>query len=803
MPASLFQAALEAVARPLDFAADENPGSGHLRDFEDTVRGAAERAGGLAIPRDVRAALRRVAETFARPREGADRAAAVRRALAALARFRDPAFPDEALARSVVVLPGIGPRRADQLERRGLGRVSDLLFHLPVRYDDRRQLTQVGDLEVGLHATFIAEVLVADFLTSGRPRGGRYRRIFQAVVGDETGKVNLKWFRGGEALAALLTKGTRVLVTGDVKRYRFDKELVHPEVERIDAATGEGAALGTLRQIVPDYVTPEGLNPRTFRGMIDRAVEEYADLVAGFLPQAVVRARDLPEPAEALHVVHTPPPDADVDAYRAQASPAHERLVLEELFLLEAGLALRHAARATLPGIAIDVETGQARRAAQTLPFSLTDAQHRSWGEIRADLARPHPMNRLLQGDVGSGKTAVAYLAAVAVAASGRQTALMAPTELLAEQHARTLSRLAESVDPAERVRVALLTSSVARPEADAVRRALADGDVDLVVGTHALVQGDVRFARLALAITDEQHRFGVIQRQALAAKCTGDRHPHALVMTATPIPRTLALTLYGDLDLSVIDELPPGRAPTRTLLLRTGEGRQVVRLIREATSRGEQVYVVYPLVEESEKIDLRSATESAERIRGAFPDLNVDLVHGRLESAERGAAMARFERGETHILVATSVVEVGVDMPGATLMVIEHAERFGLAQLHQLRGRVGRGDRPGTCVLVARGGSEDGEARLRAMLDTTDGFRIADADLRIRGPGEFLGTRQHGHLPDLRVADLLRDARLVSVAREAALEAVRRDPGLGRAPETRRAVELRWGDRLALAGVG
>jgi ATP-dependent DNA helicase RecG len=326
---------------------------------------------------------------------------------------------------------------------------------------------------------------------------------------------------------------------------------------------------------------------------------------------------------------------------------------------------------------------------------------------------------------------------------------------------------------------------------------------VDLVVGTHALVQGDVAFARLALAVVDEQHRFGVLQRAALAGKSHGGLSPHTLVMTATPIPRSLALTLYGDLDLSVIDELPPGRQAPETVLLRSGEGQRVMELIRQTVARGEQVYVVYPLVAESEKIDLRAAVESTERIRAAFPKLRVDLVHGRLDAAARAETMERFVEGSTQILVSTTVIEVGVDVPDATLMVVEHAERFGLAQLHQLRGRVGRRDRVGTCVLVARAASEDSEARLRAMLETSDGFRIADADLRIRGPGEFLGTRQHGRLPDLRIADLVRDTRLLSLAREAALATVRRDPGLRGNADLARAVEHRWGERLALMEVG
>nr|MCS5635043.1 helicase-related protein [Myxococcota bacterium] len=397
----------------------------------------------------------------------------------------------------------------------------------------------------------------------------------------------------------------------------------------------------------------------------------------------------------------------------------------------------------------------------------------------------------------------VALLAILAARSAGSQSALMAPTELLAEQHARTLGALVENAGPGIALRMELLTASRPAAEAARIKAALARGEIDLIVGTHALVQDDVAFRDLGLAIIDEQHRFGVRQRAALARRGPEGLRPHCLLMTATPIPRTLALTVYGDLDVSVIDALPPGRAPVETDLVREGEAGRIVEIIRQTVAKGEQVYVVYPLVEESEKVDLRSALESAEKIRRAFPETEVGMVHGRLPATERADVMDRFAAGKLGILVATTVIEVGVDVANATLMVVEHAERFGLAQLHQLRGRVGRGQRAGRCLLVERGGSEKGEARLRAMLETTDGFVIADADLKIRGPGEFMGTRQSGQLPDLRIADLVRDARWISVAREAALEAVRRDPGLAGDPGLARAVEARWGDRLALVDVG
>ena len=796
---SPFATALAALLKPLLFAAaDEASRAGRVRDLERTVVAAAERAGALSIPRDWRRRLERVARSFAKSLEGDARRKAVDRALATLEPLRAPEAIPEALARGVHELPGVGPRRAAALERRGLRRVMDLLFLLPARYDDRRSRSSIGELQVGTRATFVGEVQVA----GGAHRGRGRRRIFQAVVGDGTGTVNLKWFRGGDALEGSLSKGTRLLVTGDVRRYRFTKELIHPEIEILREGQDEARA-ASGQAVVPDYPVPEGFPPRTLRRAVAAAVGEGADLLAGSLPPSLVRERKLPALADAVREIHALVEPADVDALRSRRSRAHERLILEELYLLELGLALRRAARRSEPGIAIDVATSRAIAAPDALPFRLTSAQRRAWSEIRADLARPHPMNRLLQGDVGSGKTAVAFLAALAVAADGRQAALMAPTELLAEQHERTLRRLAEVGGEVTALRVERLTASQPRAETDAVREGLARGAVDLVVGTHALVQEEVRFARLALAVVDEQHRFGVLQRRALAAKTGDERSPHVLVMTATPIPRTLALTLYGDLDLSVIDELPPGRQAVVTDLLRPGEGRRVVELIRATLERGEQIYVVYPLVEESEKLDLRAATEQYERIREAFRPARADLVHGRQSAAERAAAMARFEAGETRILVSTTVIEVGVDVPAATLMVVEHAERFGLAQLHQLRGRVGRGAAPGTCLLMARGSTEESEARLRALLETTDGFRIADADLRIRGPGQFLGTRQHGRLPELRVADLLADARLVSVAREAALETVRRDPGLARAPALAGAVRERWGDRLVLADVG
>ena len=804
MSESPLQTALHGLTRHLEIAAAEGSDSGgEAPNLAATVCAACRQARALAVPPEVRQCLDSILSLFGKSLAAGSHAMAAERALALVAPLRDPAFGDDLLGRSPACFSGIGPKRTRVLSKRGIKSVLDLLFLLPVRYDDRRSLVRIAELEVGRRATFVARVVGA----KSTHRRGRFGRMLEVVVGDEDGTVGLKWFRGVEALEPVLREGVEVGVTGDVRRYRFNKEIVHPEVEVLGGAEDEegGASdrLDSLRRVVPRYPALEGIPPRTLRRLVESAVEEYGDLVRGFLPPDLVRDENLPGAAEALQEIHFPPRDVDVEMLDPGRSIAYRRLVLEELYLLEIGLALRRSDHFSRPGIALGTGDRATPLPAVALPFALTAAQERCWNEIRGDLGRPQPMSRLLQGDVGCGKTAVAFLGAVAVAGEGHQVAFVAPTELLAEQHIRSLGRLSESSGEGRRLRVALLTASLPRADREVLRARIRAGEVDVVVGTHALLQEQMEFASLALVVIDEQHRFGVLQRAALSERGPGGRTPHTLVMTATPIPRTLALTLYGDLDVSVIDEMPPGRSPVETLLLRDGEGGRILERVRSTAARGEQVYIVYPLVETSEKVDLRAATESARRIRAALPEFNVDLVHGRLDAAARHAAMRRFDIGETQVLVATSVIEVGVDVPNATLMVIEHAERFGLAQLHQLRGRIGRGELLGTCVLVARGGGEDSEARIRALLETNDGFRIADADLRIRGPGEFLGTQQHGSLPDLRIADLVRDVRLVSLAREEALAAVRRDPGLRGAPELRAAVEERWGDRLVLARVG
>ena len=800
--AANFETALDSLRRPIEFAASlKDEKLTRVQDLPGAISRACASLRGLAIPHDLQLFFERLSAQFAEFYEQQGPRAAVEWALSRLEEVADPGLAGQLLGRPTSVLSGVGPRRAETLARRGIRTIGDLLFYLPTRYEDRRTLTDVDGLEVGHRATFVAEVLVVDFISSGAP--GRSRRILQAVVGDERATVNLKWFRGGESIARGLEKGARLLVTGDVRRYRFSKEIIHPDIERIDQGQAEAGGASVPQRVVPRYAAPEGINPRSLRGWILQALKGYGDLVVGHLPASLVRERALPSAATALRAAHEPSEDSDVEAYSEYRSIAHQRLVLEELYLLEVGLCQRRSAQARLPGIRLNGKQAEIESALTSLPFRLTGGQIRAWKEIQADIESGAPMHRLLQGDVGSGKTVLAFLAAWAARVHGYQSALMAPTELLAEQHARTLRKLCGPGAGTLDLSVGLLTAS--RPSSDSarVREALASGELDLVVGTHALVQEGVAYAKLAVAIIDEQHRFGVAQRAALASCGFDGLHPHTLVMTATPIPRTLSMTLYGDLDVSIIDELPPGRSPVRTVVLREGEGDRISAMVRATIARGEQVYVVYPLVEESAKSDLRSALESAERIRAAFPEAVTDVVHGRLEAGQRSRVMERFARGQIQILVSTTVIEVGVDVPNATLMVVEHAERFGLAQLHQLRGRVGRGERPGHCVLVARGASEASEARIQAMLETTDGFKIADADLQIRGPGDFLGTRQSGHLPDLRIADLVRDGQLVAVARKSAIDTVREDPSLRGQPGLARAVEIRWGNQLDLAEVG
>lgn len=704
--------------------------------------------------------------------------------------------PVNVLTQSIQFLKGVGPARAQMLRRLGIETIGDALALLPRRYDDRTNLKPIRSLQVGTQETFEGTILV-----SGSSRTGRGRRLYEMIVGDATGTMRCLWFQFHEAyMRQRYRTGQHVIVTGEVRINAYSgqrKEVHHPDLELIEADEHEPLHTGRM---VPVYPATEGLHQKTLRTVIKRIVDEYAHQVEDCLPPALRQRLRLLEASQALREVHFPTADADLEALNHWSSDAHRRLVFEEFFLLELGLALRQRDTTIEERRIAYRGTGALADQLRTqLPFKLTTAQEHVLAEIMANMRRPHPMNRLLQGDVGSGKTIVALLAMLLAIESGFQAAIMVPTEILAEQHYLTMHRLVEPLG----VRVMLLTSAIKGSRRRELLETIAAGDVDLIVGTHALIQEGLEFKALGLAVIDEQHRFGVLQRATLKRK---GYSPDVLVMTATPIPRTLAMTVYGDLEVSIIDELPPGRLPVITQLCYESRRGQSYELMRQVLRQGRQVYVVYPLIEESEKTDLRAATAMAEQLqREVLPEFRVGLLHGRLKSDQKEHIMRAFSTGDLEVLVSTTVIEVGVDVPNATLMLVEHAERFGLAQLHQLRGRVGRSHHQAYCLLMADFPmSEEAKQRLQTLTEHDDGFMIAERDLEIRGPGEFLGTRQSG-LPELRVAHLIRDQRVLAEARREAFALVAEDPHLSR-PEhegLRQALMNRWQQKFELMHVG
>jgi ATP-dependent DNA helicase RecG len=695
------------------------------------------------------------------------------------------------LATPLQFVKGIGPQRAKLLGNLGLHTVEDALYYLPARHEDRSQLTPIRGLKPDDVTTITGTIRAISPPPRGRPRVP-----LSVLLSDGTDFVPCVWF-GQAYLERIFQRGQRLIVHGRAQRFRSgplqmhvkDYEIVEDEAGETPSDPGD-EHLHTGR-LVPVYGLTRGLTARPMRRLMKRLVEAYVDGLEDPLPPAL-RARHRLEPLPAaIRGGHFPRTDDEFVA-------ARRRLVYDEFLLLQLGLSIRRHRQGRQPGLAMNPPGVLARRLLASLPFALTDAQERVWREIRTDMAEPFPMNRLLQGDVGSGKTIVAGLAVLTAVEAGYQTALMAPTEILAEQHVMTLTALLEPLG----VPVAMLTNAVKGKARESVLTAAAEGALGCVVGTHALVQEVVKFRRLGLAVVDEQHRFGVNQRATLMRK---GQSPDVLVMTATPIPRTLALTLYGDLEVSVIDQLPPGRKSVVTKARPESARAKIYRFLREQVREGRQVYVVYPLVEESEVVDLRAATEMAERLRReVFPDLSIGLLHGRMPFAEKDRVMREFKAGAIHVLVSTTVIEVGIDVPNASVMLVEHAERFGLSQLHQLRGRVGRGPWRSYCILLSGAASEEARQRLAAMTATNDGFKISEADLALRGPGDFFGTRQSG-LPEFRVADLLRDAAALEAARRDAVALVREDPQL-RAPEHRAlrgALLQRWRGKIDLAGVG
>ena len=669
------------------------------------------------------------------------------------------------LAQSVSTLRGVGEKVAADLGRLRLKRVTDLLFHLPLRYQDRTRLTPIGALRAQ-HEALIEGVIEVTQVIYAR------RRALLCRVSDGSGALNLRFFHFNQAQQARLAAGRRVRCYGEVRRGPHVLEMVHPECQII----AQDGPVAVAAELTPIYPSTEGLQQTRIRGLIAQALASLRlseDAAVELLPQHLLDRLGLPTLREALDFVHHPPPDADLEALAESAHPSQRRLVFEELLAHQLGLQrLREAVREFTapkfsPGPLKD-------RVLTAFGFALTGAQARVIAEIEQDFARGAPMLRLLQGDVGAGKTAVAAAVAASALGNGYQVVLMAPTELLAEQHATTLARWFAPLG----VDVLSLTSRLTRAQRKPLIARLAQAAPALVVGTHALFQADVDYARLGLIIVDEQHRFGVDQRLALRDKGARDDHrPHQLIMTATPIPRTLAMTAYADLDISVLDELPPNRRPVRTSVVSEARRADIVARIARACAAGRQVYWVCPLIDESDLVEQQAATDTAQQLAEALPDIEVGLVHGRLRDLDKDAAMAAFVRGATQLLVATTVIEVGVDVPNASLMVIENAERLGLSQLHQLRGRVGRGAAASDCVLLYKAPlSQLARARLEVMRNTTDGFVIADRDLELRGPGELLGTRQAG-AAQFRIADLVRDAGLLRDVQRVAKELLRDHP--------------------------
>ena len=710
---------------------------------------------------------------------------------------READAPRQELKTSITSIKGVGPKLAETLARKGIVTVEDALYLLPNRYEDRRELKRIAELRPGGTEAFFAAVVSAEAQTT---KGGR--RYFEAIVRDETGSLPLKWFHFHPAyMKKNLHPGRRGIFIGDVAQFGFQREMHHPEVEW--AAEGEDLSQVMARdpdnfgRILPVYPLTEGVSQKVMRRIMRDTVQHYSRLVTGALPEELVRRHKLMTLPAALRQAHAPDPSSLVAELNQGKGEAHRSLAFDELFFLQLGLAMKRRGVALEDGISFKVTHRYTKELLKLLPFSLTGAQRRVLSEIKEDMTSPHPMHRLVQGDVGCGKTLVALLAALVCVENDYQVAIMAPTELLAEQHYLNIHGYCERLG----INVALLTAGV-KGKGDTLER-IASGETRIVVGTHAVIQDKVEFHRLGLGVIDEQHRFGVVQRALLKRK--GD-NPDILVMTATPIPRTLSMTVFGDLSLSVIDELPPGRTPIETRIARESRRNQVYAVVREEVRKGRQAYVIYPLVEESEKSDLKAAVQMAEHLaREVFAELRVAVLHGRMSAVEKEAAMTSFKAGETDILVATTVIEVGIDVPNATVMVIEHAERFGLSQLHQLRGRVGRGSERSRCILLAGDKrSEDGARRLEVMVQSSDGFVIAEADLQIRGPGDFLGTRQAG-LPELKVADILRDGGVLEQARREAFALVERDPELSSAGNERLRGELmaRWGGRLELANIG
>ena len=658
----------------------------------------------------------------------------------------------------VMYVKGVGPRRSELLKSRGIRTVEDLLLHIPRAYQDRANFVRLDSLQVRQEAAIQAKVYRSRVIET-RSRG----KILDVILTDGTSFVHAKWFHGGYLQQSrVFSAGKRLVLFGRVDFDSYESTFVffNPEYEVIE--DDDSLSSLDIGRIVPIYEEAGGITTRQFRRIVSTALSQLGDNIDDPLPEDIRENNGFPDLKTALHRIHFPQSGDDLEKLNHRDSPYHHRFIFEEFFVLELAFALRRYQARSVQGVRFHTDDRIRDQVKRILPFHPTNAQKRVLKEIVDDLKATYPMNRLLQGDVGSGKTIVAFETIVLAVENGYQAALMAPTEILAEQHYINARRILGPLN----YRIGVMRRGIKKGEKDDLNQKIAAGETQVVIGTHALVEDKTHFKKLGLVIVDEQHRFGVVQRLQLMSK---GENPNTLVMTATPIPRTLAMTIYGDLDLSVIDEMPPGRTPIRTTHATDRDVDRVYATIRAELAAGRQCYVVYPLIEESEKVDLRSATEGFKKLSASFAGRRLALLHGRLKSEEKETIMRAFAAGEIDILVSTTVIEVGVDVANATVMVIEHAERFGIAQLHQLRGRVGRGGHQSLCVLMTPYGIGDvARQRIKALVSSTDGFKLAEVDLQIRGPGEMAGTRQSG-LPEFRTANMFTDTHLLSLAQKEA----------------------------------
>ncbi|MFH1577555.1 MAG: ATP-dependent DNA helicase RecG, partial [Candidatus Omnitrophota bacterium] len=658
---------------------------------------------------------------------------------------------------------GVGPKRAKFFNKLGIYTAEDILYYFPRRYEDRSNFLPISKLQAGKVQTIRGKVLKIDARQSWKRR--RFN-IFQVIVEDSTGKIPCVWFNQ-PYLKNYLKLGQNLILYGRVQEYSGRLQINSPEFE---IASEDRASSLDIGRITPVYTLSEGLTQRYFRQILKRSLDDCLPRVADALSYDIRTRNDLLNFAKSLHDIHFPD---DLN----QSKAAYRRLAFEEFFLFQVLIYLRKLTKKQRPGIRHKVTGQLSEKFENSIPFKLTLAQVRVIQEIKQDMALPLSMNRLLQGDVGSGKTIVAIFAALFAIQGGYQVAFMVPTELLAQQHYATISSQFLALRFQERmIKLGLLSGSATQKEKSKIYQEIKEGKMDLIIGTHALLEQEVGFKSLGLVIIDEQHKFGVSQRAQLRQRGT---NPDILVMTATPIPRTLAITLYGDLDISVINELPPLRRPVRTRLVTKNKRQEVYRFIKQTIDQGQQVYIVYPIIDESGVLDLQAASQMYDILKkDIFPQFNIGLIHGQLTTKQQNEIMSRFRRGTVNILVATTVLEVGIDVPNASLMIIEHAERFGLSQLHQLRGRIGRGGHESDCILISEPQTNEAKLRIKAMVENSDGFHIAEEDLRIRGPGEFFGQRQHG-LSELRIANPLTQLQLLKRARTEAGNLINRDPNL------------------------